>query len=145
MYRQEFESGKEDSRTAHRCGPILEMHHALVRRTVALSARSSAPYGNRSSLEISSAVFEMFHLKPPIHNLFRVHLGRVPAAVITTGSVPIAAWKCGATPVRFRYCPSVNGFAFVHSVVNLEGFLAPPAGFEPTAPGLGILCSIHLS
>jgi integrase len=23
--------------------------------------------------------------------------------------------------------------------------LAPPAGFEPTAPGLGILCSIHLS
>ena len=23
--------------------------------------------------------------------------------------------------------------------------MAPPAGFEPTAPGLGILCSIHLS
>ena len=23
--------------------------------------------------------------------------------------------------------------------------LVPPAGFEPTAPGLGILCSIHLS
>ncbi|GEM_PF-368523 len=26
-----------------------------------------------------------------------------------------------------------------------EETLAPPAGFEPTAPGLGILCSIHLS
>ena len=25
------------------------------------------------------------------------------------------------------------------------GKLVPPAGFEPTAPGLGILCSIHLS
>jgi hypothetical protein len=23
--------------------------------------------------------------------------------------------------------------------------MVPPAGFEPTAPGLGILCSIHLS
>ncbi len=23
--------------------------------------------------------------------------------------------------------------------------LVPPEGFEPTAPGLGILCSIHLS
>ena len=26
-----------------------------------------------------------------------------------------------------------------------ERKLVPPAGFEPTAPGLGILCSIHLS
>jgi hypothetical protein len=28
---------------------------------------------------------------------------------------------------------------------RFAGNLAPPAGFEPTAPGLGILCSIHLS
>jgi hypothetical protein len=28
---------------------------------------------------------------------------------------------------------------------SLFGKLVPPAGFEPTAPGLGILCSIHLS
>jgi len=27
----------------------------------------------------------------------------------------------------------------------VRGELVPPAGFEPTAPGLGILCSIHLS
>ncbi len=29
--------------------------------------------------------------------------------------------------------------------VGSLGKLVPPAGFEPTAPGLGILCSIHLS
>ena len=28
---------------------------------------------------------------------------------------------------------------------SMEGFEVPPAGLEPTTPGLGILCSIHLS
>jgi hypothetical protein len=37
------------------------------------------------------------------------------------------------------------GGPFSATLLNLEIFVAPPAGLEPTAPGLGILCSIHLS
>jgi hypothetical protein len=49
-------------------------------------------------------------------------------------------------PVKARNTTIVDtGRWSVHGTFPMSSFLASPAGFEPTAPGLGILCSILLS
>ena len=45
---------------------------------------------------------------------------------------------------RRPWWPQRNRIPLLNSLLYL-GVLASPAGFEPTAPGLGILCSILLS
>ena len=110
----------------HSFASILIAAGTPITEVQALLGHSSA----QTTLKVYSHWFRSFKTSS-IDALSKVLLGTGDGAghlVDTSGETPNAI--------------AVND---AENLSDSEENLVPPAGFEPTAPGLGILCSIHLS